>query len=214
MSCIQNKKVTSVKIVLHQLHDKSFIALLDGSLSCQSSSLKTEFTSVRLNSSQCAIDVDDVLTSIKPILEEKWLFIHYGKSIDHPAKSCQDLFKHNPLLPSGKYWLQTTGDDRFEAYCDMEGTNCDDSGGWMRVGYLDMSDQDTECPSGFRPISKYNSKNELVRACGRYTSGCKSVTFSPLISYTQVCGRVTGYQQGSPDAFKNDGISITLIKLM
>ena len=40
-----------------------------------------------------------------------------------------------------------------------------------------------------------------VRACGRNYNGCVSVTYpSHDISYSQVCGRVIGYQQGSPDA--------------
>ena len=30
----------------------------------------------------------------------------------------------------------------------MEGSNCDGKGGWMRVGYLNMSEPNTTCPTG------------------------------------------------------------------
>ena len=91
------------------------------------------------------------------------------------------------------------------------------SSGWTRMAYLNMSDPTEECPSGFILYSQNG-----VRACGRpVTSGgsCLSVRFpSYSISYSQVCGRVYGYQKGSPDAFLHstninsyyvDGISIT-----
>uniref|UniRef100_A0A1X7TM21 Uncharacterized protein n=1 Tax=Amphimedon queenslandica TaxID=400682 RepID=A0A1X7TM21_AMPQE len=61
-----------------------------------------------------------------------------------------------------------------------------------------------------------------VRACGRNSSsgaGCVSVQFpSNGISYSQICGRVTGYQYGSTDGLHSssgidtyyvDGVSIT-----
>uniref|UniRef100_A0A1X7SR68 Uncharacterized protein n=1 Tax=Amphimedon queenslandica TaxID=400682 RepID=A0A1X7SR68_AMPQE len=58
------------------------------------------------------------------------------------------------------------------------------------------------CPSGLR---YYQSGG--VRVCGRAISSvgsCTSVQFSSNgISYSQVCGRVTGYQYGSPDAVQN-----------
>ena len=96
------------------------------------------------------------------------------------------------------------------------------SGGWTRLAYLNMSDSTQNCPSGFR---LYQSRG--VRACGRpetNNGSCVSVQFpSNGISYSQVCGRVVGYQYNSPDAVHNyhcsnridldsfyvDGVSIT-----
>ena len=87
----------------------------------------------------------------------------------------------------------TTG----SVYCNMEG--CDGEGGWTRVAYLNMSDPSQQCPTDFR-LYDVNG----VRACGRQTSfvgGCNSITFSTNgISYSQVCGRVTGYQYVTTDA--------------
>ena len=93
------------------------------------------------------------------------------------------------------------------------------SAGWTRVAYLDMSDPEQECPSQFMEYSA-NGK----RACGRPTSNsgsCASITFATNMSYTEVCGKVIGYQKGTPQAINTgaghnnlnsyyvDGVSIT-----
>ena len=58
----------------------------------------------------------------------------------------------------------------------------------MRVGYLNMTDPNEQCPPGFR---LHEQNHSGVRACGRYTIGCLSVTYpSHDISYSQVCGKV------------------------
>ena len=101
----------------------------------------------------------------------------------------------------------------------MEGQElCGSRGGWTRLAYLNMSDDTQNCPSGFR---LYQSGG--VRACGRPATGsgsCVSVQFpSNGISYSQICGRVVGYQYKSTDAVEDyhndinsyyvDGVSIT-----
>ena len=87
------------------------------------------------------------------------------------------------------------------------GELCGTGGGWTRLAYLNMSDSTQNCPTGF---SLYNESNG-VRACGRVNSGsgsCQSVQFSPNnISYSQVCGRVVGYQYRSTDAVYSGGSS-------
>ena len=98
------------------------------------------------------------------------------------------------------------------------GTLCGSGGGWTRLAYLDMSDATQNCPSGFK---LYQSGG--VRACGRpvtNSGSCVSVQFpSNGISYSQICGRVTGYQYRDTDAVSEsvnninsyyvDGVSIT-----
>ena len=69
----------------------------------------------------------------------------------------------------------------------MEGVNC---------AYLNMSDPTEQCPLGFYP-----NINEPTRACKQSCPGCKPLMFTSYnINYTQVCGRVAMYQQGSPKA--------------
>ena len=87
---------------------------------------------------------------------------------------------------------------------------CGGTGSWRRVVYLDFTDRNTNCPSGWKLTS--HSK----RSCGRVSTGrltCDSVTF-PVSGgyYTRVCGRIKGYQSGGPDAFEtyDDGEVTTI----
>ena len=137
--------------------------------------------------------------------------------------SCEQLKLQRPNSPSGMYTLAVTSDIftcTFDAYCNMD--QLCGSSGWRRVAYLNMSDATQSCPSG---LTLYQFGG--VRACGRPESNvgsCASVQFpSNNISYSQVCGRVVGYQYDSPEAISNvtganrndlnsyyvDGVSIT-----
>ena len=77
---------------------------------------------------------------------------------------------------------------------------CGGTGSWRRVVYLNFTDPNTTCPTGWwqTPYSK--------RTCTRFNTGgynCDSVTF-PVSggNYTRVCGRIIGYQYGATDAFR------------
>ena len=86
---------------------------------------------------------------------------------------------------------------------------------WRRVAYIDTTQGPGQCPSGLVEHVK-SATNQ--RACGRSTDrGCSSVTYPAGGSYTNICGRVRGYQFYSANAFEGnsinapyvDGISIT-----
>ena len=70
--------------------------------------------------------------------------------------------------------------------------------GWKRVAFLNMTNPDQTCPTAWRLYEQ-----DSIRACGRQesnTGSCDSVLFSTGgYEYTQVCGRIIGYQYGSPD---------------
>ena len=73
--------------------------------------------------------------------------------------------------------------------------------GWTRVAYLDMTDPNTNCPSGWRHNPGYPR-----RTCGKVSTGrltCDSVFF-PVRggAYTSVCGRIKGYQNSRTDVFE------------
>ena len=85
---------------------------------------------------------------------------------------------------------------------------------WHRIIFLNMSDPSQECPPTWK---KYTGG---ARACGRPTSedgSCATTLYPTGQMYSRVCGRVIGYQQGTPDAFGQynnndidlDGINIT-----
>ena len=105
----------------------------------------------------------------------------------------------------------------FGMYCNMD-TLCGSGDGWSRIGYLDMSDASQQCPTN------WNEYTSGIRTCKRKTNAnaCDSVFISAHnISYSEICGRVVGYQFGTPSAIQSyvntksidqpyvDGISIT-----
>ena len=131
--------------------------------------------------------------------------------------SCREVNNSLPTNPSGYYHIK--GHD---VYCLME-TLCGSVGPWTRVAYLDMSDATENCPPGFMLYTK-----GAIRACGRQTSdtaSCQSVKYNTNgLSYSEVCGRVIGYQKGRTKAIRRttndpnhedinsyyvDGVSIT-----
>ena len=97
-----------------------------------------------------------------------------------------------------------------------------DGFGWTRIAYLNMTDPRQRCPS---PWTQFTSGSK--RVCFRSSSssaGCDSVIYAnPQQQYSQVCGRIIGYQYGNPHGFypyhssrysidsyyRIDGISVT-----
>ena len=113
--------------------------------------------------------------------------------------SCADLHEAYPDFKSGYYNITLTNGSIVTVYCDMEGINCDEEGGWTRVAYLNMTEPGTTCPSGLNQTGYINISHDV---CGRFGAGCNSTIFSTYsLNYTKVCGEVRGYQYASPDAF-------------
>ena len=106
--------------------------------------------------------------------------------------SCEEILKKFPDTPSGDYVLANSE----KVYCDMENKRCG-SQGWTRVAYINMS-SGSSCPGNFE---LYETP---IRSCGglRNKVGCAFANFSTYgITYSQVCGRMIGYQVGTTDAF-------------
>jgi len=77
--------------------------------------------------------------------------------------------------------------------------------GWRRVAYLNMSDPAQQCPSVWQEITTPH------RVCGRRSASasCEGLNYTTgSEQYDQVCGRIIGYQLGSPDAFSGGSSSI------
>ena len=131
--------------------------------------------------------ISDVLAIVKELL-----LIHNQSS--GPNISCQDIKKRQPKNPSGYYNINGT-----HIYCHM-GQLCG-SDTWTRLAYLNMSDTMEKCPSGYRLY-----QSGAGRACGRPVAddgSCVSVKFpSHGIRYSQICGRVVGYQYGTTDGLR------------
>ena len=121
-----------------------------------------------------------VYEALRPILNEM------SQRIDNGLDSIRDdLMNVNQNLTE-----QITNNARY---------TCGGTWGWRRAVYLDMTDPNTNCPSG------WNMTGYSKRTCGRASSSnlsCDSVLF-PVSGgpYSQVCGRIRAYQWGLPDGF-------------
>uniref|UniRef100_A0A1X7SQA7 Fibrinogen C-terminal domain-containing protein n=1 Tax=Amphimedon queenslandica TaxID=400682 RepID=A0A1X7SQA7_AMPQE len=151
-----------------------------------------------------AAAVNDVLLIVNELLE-----IQNGSSLlNIRLVSCKDIKTAYPNSPSGYYYVNS-----HNIYCNM-GELCGQDGGWTRIAYLDTT---MNCPSGLEELMTGG-----IRLCRREgnTAGCKSNEFQTNgISYSQICGKVVGYQKGTTDAVHTnnndingiyiDGVSIT-----
>ena len=192
-------------------NNTDFLETFAASNSDSLTSIVNTLSNIKDTSTSTAGVVDDIL-----LIAQELLVLH-NESTALPT-SCNQLKSQYPISHSGYYVLTSAnGSTEYTAYCNMEEL-CGSGGGWTRLAYLDMSDATQNCPSG---LQYYSSAG--LRTCGKKnTTGatCDSVQFSSNgISYSQVCGRVVGYQYGTPDAVHPstqnidsvylDGVSIT-----
>ena len=59
---------------------------------------------------------------------------HLPSSCQRFTLNCLKFFKQNVSPKSGYYTILSPNGSLISIYCDMEGSNCDGKGGWMRVG--------------------------------------------------------------------------------
>ena len=134
----------------------------------------------------------NTLSSIDDKLED-----YSNKRVSTLLHSCEEIKCRCPDCPSGYYIIADNYSITRRVYCYMEEL-CNSTGGWMRVAHLNMTDNNEKCPHEFRLYDESG-----VRACGRPVSSggsCAGITFpSGNIKYSEVCGKVIGYQIGWPD---------------
>ena len=135
----------------------------------------------------------------------------------NPGKFCADIYQINKATRgvSRGYWVNTTNGIR-QVYCDMELECGGYKGGWMRIADYNTRRGDN-CPSGW---VKMTANGIAVCRPPNNNRGCHSTTFSvQKVGFNKICGKIKGYQKGSPDAFYSspslnngyvDGISITV----
>ena len=162
--------------------------------------------------------IEQLNNSIASIAEQISMIADSLVSDDPILTSCEAIHKKWPNKPSGYYKIADSNGDIQYVFCHMENL-CNLEGGWMRIANLNMT-QATSCPTGFRLYT-----NGGVRACGRpvtSSGSCVGKIFSSSgIKYSQVCGKIIGYQVGYTDAadgrpnninintYYADGVSLT-----
>ena len=143
---------------------------------------------------------------------------HLGDIPAYAATSCVQIAELRPSNLSGYYWIQE-GSGPARVFCQMDGEEFGEEGVWMRVAGVNMTETNSQCPSGLELVT---SPKRLCRK--RVSSGFSSTKFSVHgIPYRRVCGKVIGYQYYSPQSFRPfyhnqqstidglyvDGVSIT-----
>ena len=159
-------------------------------------------------------DLQDNLQAISIKINEALEKKYRGVEPETAAISCQDIKEARPDAPSGEYWVLNGDGSPVQVYCEMEalqGCGCGDTEvGWIRIANIDMTDPSQNCPVGVGPAWALNLFKEETRngkrVCIRTqddadASQCNLVFFDTFnIPFTQVCGKVIGYQIGWPDA--------------
>ena len=197
--------IVDVLVTLHKLADEEIIYSQNNTNTVNLIKQSTENTTQKLinivstlnnlkgTSTSTAGVADDILLVVEELNNASVLF----NSVQ--PISCKDIKTVLPNSPTGYYHINSRN-----IYCNM-GELCGTGGGWTRLAYLDMSDSTVNCPNGFR---LYETGSGGVRACGRPVSSGDSCSPSAKypsngITYSQICGRVVGYQYASPDAADN-----------
>ena len=80
--------------------------------------------------------------------------------------------------------------------------------GWRRAAYLNMSDPTQTCPPAWELIT--TPRRSCARPSNAGSQSCYSAMFPTQgVQYSQVCGRIVGYQKGQPTAFfRSEGSTI------
>jgi len=161
-----------------------------------------------------------LLLNLPSATAENGTCARYGFDVEFPGVSCADIHNKNPAShgKSGYYVIET--DHVHTVYCDMELECSGHKGGWMKIADYGTRRGDS-CPSGWKMTYADRLYNGVCRSPND-NAGCHSTHFYVhKASYNKICGRVRGYQKGSPGAFRKiknpsidneyvDGISITL----
>ena len=136
-----------------------------------------------------------------------------------PVSSCATLIALSPSSPSGYYWVRASNGSAVRVYCDMTRSCGGVTGGWMRVAELDMTNSSHQCPTEL--ILQPTTLNGRTCIIESESAGCsQAITYSTISEYSKVCGKIRGFQTGTPDSFANsahaglesnyvDGVSLT-----
>ena len=161
--------------------------------------------------------INDTITDLlAPLLSQLTRLLTPGLTSSHPATSCMEILQLPPQSPSGFYWIRANEHTARHMYCDMERSCKGVAGGWMRITSLNMTTAGSTCPPGLKTLQN----PQPLCAMNIDGPGCSSTVFPVQgVQYSRVCGKIIGYQQKTPDAFRRgqttidsyyvDGISLT-----
>ena len=176
-----------VSLNSHMSHE---ISSLESQVDAMINPLNSKLTSVNATSTLMRDDLSCVKTDLSSLN-------------DSMNRVCDNVEEHEdhmtPELMELNEYLKGKLTHQISTINNLGVHTCGGTGGWRRVVYLDMTDNNTDCPSGWRKTG-YSK-----RTCGRASTtvpSCDSVTF-PVSGgeYSQVCGRIKAYQWGQTSGF-------------
>ena len=131
-----------------------------------------------------ALEGEDLMNRIRQftLLRDALHCVLLGHTPEYPANSCAELAEQEPDIPSGNYWILNSTQSPVQVFCEMgdvfpSGLNV--TGGWVRVGNLNMTEPYQQCPENLQ-LSYTNP----IRLCGRRTDR-RSLLFSTIMAH---CG--------------------------
>ena len=154
-----------------------------------------------LGETEREVIVQDIRNAIHNTIIPAALSCRSAQTQATPAASCSAL---PTSCSSSYYWIRSSNGTAVRVYCDMNRVcGCSSTGGWTRIANLNMSDPSQQCPGAWN-LQTYSTAP--MRLCVGSHATCVSAMYSTYgISYSQVCGRVIGYQYHSTDAFGQHG---------
>ena len=204
---VRNASNKAVIIDVLHLSVVRLAAAVHETLSPFMTEIREDLAAVKTEMKEDLAAVKENLTRIETELAEKLDSLDSKQDgLSMTVMTVNSELEHNVLTNVTKE-LKKTADYVLE---QLPPYKCGGTGGWRRVVYLDMTDPNTNCPSGWN-LTTYSK-----RTCGKGSTSdlsCDSVFF--LVSeedYTSVCGSIRAYQNGGMDAFEayHDGEVTTI----
>ena len=102
------------------------------------------------------------------LVEEQLTFFFCPQNVEElcSPRSCKEVLHLNPNASSDYYYITLSNGSTRYIFCDMEGLNCDQQGGWTRIAYLNMTQPGATCPEGLRARSYSNLDHQLCSKIG------------------------------------------------
>ena len=210
-----NKKLEALNASISQqkVLEENKLTNLQTSLNFASSKLNSLINTTAQLSDQQEIRANYNLSDVECMNTEQSILLHQTlqdnlthqmETIQGYLESCGDLNSNTTTTTNKSTNYNTTTPLPTGPY------TCGGTGGWRRAVYMNMTDPNTTCPSGWQETT-YSK-----RTCGKVSNGslsCDSVIF-PVNGgpYNRVCGRIIGYQYNVIDAFQSyhDGLVTTI----
>jgi len=115
------------------------------------------------------------------------------------GNACSDILSNFPNALSGYYYIRSSKEEARRVFCDMTLSCSGITGGWTRVGYLNASSADYQCPPGF---SFSNISGTLSCEATQQAPSCSSIFYNLTnTDYTDMCGKVNAYSVGLHHGF-------------